>query len=124
MATVVERVGVLETKVENINEKIDDLKVDVKDMHDCLDRTRDLLDTKLDDMLVEYRVNRDKFSQQAELIHRENKAEHATLAGKIEELERQKKKLTMYAMIALAFAAGAGWFDKLNLPAITKFFGI
>ena len=41
LATVPERVSVLETKVDNIEEKLDDIKVDVKDMHDCLDRTRD-----------------------------------------------------------------------------------
>ena len=41
MASTTERLGVVETKVENLNEKLDDLKVDVKDMHDCLDKTRD-----------------------------------------------------------------------------------
>jgi hypothetical protein len=41
MATTIERLGVVETKVENLNEKLDDLKVDVKEMHDCLDKTRD-----------------------------------------------------------------------------------
>jgi len=51
-----ERVSVLETKVEAIDEKLDDLKVDVKDMHDCLDRTRDQVNEKLDTMLDEYRT--------------------------------------------------------------------
>jgi uncharacterized coiled-coil DUF342 family protein len=41
MATELERISIVEVKVENLNEKIDDLKVGVKDMHDCLDRTRD-----------------------------------------------------------------------------------
>ena len=50
MATTVERIGVVETKVENLNEKLDELKVDVKDMHDCLDKTRDGLLEKLDEM--------------------------------------------------------------------------
>lgn len=124
MATVVERVSVLETKVNHIDEKIDDLKADVKDMHDCLDRTRDVLDTKLDEMLVEYRINRDKFAAQAEQIHKENKTEHTALATKIQDLEKQKHKFVMYAMMAMAFAAGAGWFDKLNMPAIAKFLGL
>ena len=48
-----ERVGVLEAKLEYTNEKIDDLKVDVKDMHDCLDRTRDTVPEKLDNMMEE-----------------------------------------------------------------------
>ena len=33
-ASMPERVSVLETKVDNINEKVIDLKTDVKDMHD------------------------------------------------------------------------------------------
>ena len=40
MATTTERLGIVETKVENLGEKLDDIKVDVKEMHDCLDRTR------------------------------------------------------------------------------------
>ena len=41
LATLPERVAVVETKVSQIEEKIDDLKADVKEMHDCLDLTRD-----------------------------------------------------------------------------------
>jgi len=47
MATTAERLGVVETKVHNLDEKLDDLKVDVKDVHDCLDRTRDSLTGQL-----------------------------------------------------------------------------
>ncbi len=119
---VAERVSVLETKVENIDEKIDDLKVDVKDMHDCLDRTRDLLDAKLDEMLTEYKANRDKFYEHADRLHLEDAAAHATLAAKIESLEKQKHKFVMYAMVGLAFAAGAGWINQLDLNSIVKFF--
>ena len=50
MATTVERIGIVETKVENLNEKMDDLKVDVKEMHDCLDKTREGLTEKLEEM--------------------------------------------------------------------------
>ena len=50
MDTTIERLGVVETKVENLNEKLDDLKVDVKEMHDCLDKTRNGLTIKLDEM--------------------------------------------------------------------------
>jgi hypothetical protein len=41
LATLPERVGIVEAKLEYTNEKLDDLKADVRDMHDCLDRTRD-----------------------------------------------------------------------------------
>jgi len=50
LAMLPERVAIVETKVHAIEEKIDDLKCDVKDMHDCLDNTRDLLDKKLSEM--------------------------------------------------------------------------
>lgn len=50
MATTVERIGIVETKVENLSGKMDDLKVDVKEMHDCLDKTRDGLTEKLEEM--------------------------------------------------------------------------
>ena len=41
--TINSRVAVLETQVDSIDKKIDDLRADVKDMHDCLDKTRDLI---------------------------------------------------------------------------------
>ena len=50
MASAAERLGIVETKVANLDEKIDLLKVDVKDMHDCLDKTRDGIQEKLDKM--------------------------------------------------------------------------
>ena len=50
MATTAERIGVVETKVQNLDEKLDDLKVDVKEMHDCLDKTRNGLTDKLNEM--------------------------------------------------------------------------
>ena len=74
MATTVERLGIVETKVENLNGKLDDLKTDVKDMHDCLDQTRDSLIGKLDQM---YSASCDQ---------------HTELASKISELEKWKQK--------------------------------
>ena len=49
IAMLPERVAIVETKVHQIEEKLDDLKADVKEMHDCLDNTRDLLAEKLSD---------------------------------------------------------------------------
>jgi len=74
MATTTERLGIVETKVENLNGKLDDLKVDVKDMHDCLDKTRDSLAGKLDEM----------YSASCN--------QHTELATKISELEKWKQK--------------------------------
>jgi hypothetical protein len=124
LATVPERVIVLETKVDNIEEKLDDIKVDVKDMHDCLDRTRDEVIAQLHVMTDEYRTNATKYYEHANELNALQSAQHAELAGKIGELEKFKQKWMMYVMILLAFGAGTGWFDKLDIPHIIKFIGL
>lgn len=106
LATLPERVIVLETKVDNIEEKLVDLKADVKDMHDCLDQTRDGIMTQLEKM------------------HGESCAQHSELAGKVKDLEKMKNKVTMYLMAALAFAAGTGWLNSVSFPHLIKFFGL
>jgi chaperonin cofactor prefoldin len=101
-----ERVAIVETKVNQIEEKLDELKVGVKEMHDCLDNTRDLLDKKLCEMADQ------------------SNSQHADLYQKINELEKVKSKVTMYLMVGLAFAAGAGWINAINFPHILKFLGL
>lgn len=101
-----ERVSVLETKVEAIDEKLDDLKVDVKDVHDCLDRTRDQVNEKLDIMLAEYRSNRDKFYEHADELHKQQTAQHHELADKITDLEKFRAKWTY---LILGGVAVIGW---------------
>lgn len=124
MATQAERLAVVETKVDNIEGKVGEIKHDVKEMHDCLDRTRDLLDAKLESMLDEYRSNRTSFYTHADDLHKENKAEHAALAGKIAELEKSKHKFTLQFMIALSFMAGAGWIGHVDITKLLKFVGL
>ena len=87
MATTVERIGIVETKVENLNEKLDDLKVDVKEMHDCLDKTRDSLTEKLEEM----------YNASCE--------QHAELAQKLSGLEKIREK-TMWMVAGGVAAAG------------------
>lgn len=106
MATVAERVGVLETKVQHIDEKIDDLKIGVRDMHDCLDNTRDTL------------------TQTLAVMREESTKQHNELAGKVADVEKAKDKLMLYGMIGAAFVAGAGWSGAINFPMIVKFLGI
>jgi UDP-N-acetylmuramyl pentapeptide synthase len=74
MATTAERLGVVETKVHNLDEKLDDLKVDVKEMHDCLDKTRDGLTIKLDE------------------IYNASTTQHSALAKEISALKSQRDK--------------------------------
>ena len=91
MATTVQRLGVVETKVANLDEKLDEIKVDVKDMHDCLDKTRDSVMAKLDDM----------YGASCE--------QHSELAKKITELERFKQKwiyMTAGGIAVLGFLSG------------------
>jgi len=106
LATLPERVAVVETKVHQIEEKIDDLKIGVKDMHDCLDNTRDLLADKL------------------KAMSEESTKQHDELAGKIKELQSVKDKWVKYSLAAMAFAVGAGWINTMNLPHILKFLGL
>jgi CTP-dependent riboflavin kinase len=84
MATTVERVGIVETKIENLNEKMDNLKVDVKEMHDCLDNTRDTLTEKLKEM------------------HAASCVQHAELASKIGDLEKIRQKIVWMVAGAVA----------------------
>jgi chromosome segregation ATPase len=106
MATTSERVSVLETKVQHIDEKVDDIKADIKEVHECLDRTGDELKSQL------------------VLMHTESCNQHNELAGKIASLEKSKDKIMMYAVIFLAFAAGAGWVGNANLATLLKFIGL
>ena len=124
LAALPERVSVLETKVENINEKLIDLKADVKDMHDCLDNTRDLLADKLEKMQEEYRANSGRYFEHADKLHAEDVVTHEKMGNRISELEKVKNKYTMYAMAVLAFAAGTGWLNAVSFPHILKFLGI
>ena len=106
LAALPERVAVVEIKVEAINEKLSDIKRDVKEMHDCLDNTRELLSDKLKEM--------------AEASNNQ----HSELAAKIGDLEKVKNKWQQYVMVLLAFGAGTGWLGHVNAAQILKFIGL
>jgi uncharacterized coiled-coil protein SlyX len=124
LAILPERVSVLETKVENINEKLIELKFDVKEMHDCLDLTRDSVMAELSKMQAEYRENSTKYFEHAEKLHAADSVIHDKMDARLDELEKVKNKITMYIMIALAFAAGTGWLNSVSFPHILKFLGL
>ena len=100
MATSQERIGVLETKVEGINEKIDTLKSDVKEMHDCLDKTRDSVMAKLEDM----------YGASCE--------QHSQLASKITELEKFRQK---WIYMTAGGVAVLGWVSG-HMDLVAKMF--
>jgi lipid II:glycine glycyltransferase (peptidoglycan interpeptide bridge formation enzyme) len=96
MATTVERLGIVETKVENLNEKMDNLKIDVKEMHDCLDKTRDDIKEQLKEMY------------DASCI------QHAALSKEISAIKTQRDKLIWtFAGVVAAGGFFAGHADKL-----------
>lgn len=100
MTTTAERLGIVETKVLGLDEKIDDLKVDVKDVHDCLDKTRDDL------------------TEQLKTMYDASCSQHSALAKEIGALKSQRDKwvwLTAGGLAALGWASG-------HTEIITKFF--
>jgi chromosome segregation ATPase len=65
-------IAVLQVQFRNLDEKIDEIKVEVKDLHDCLDRNMD--ETKI--ILKEFQES--------------NKKSHDELAEKISGIEKIK----------------------------------
>jgi len=124
LAMLPERVAVVETKVDSMIVCIDEVKGDVKDMHDCLDRTRDEVLLELKEMQKAYWDNAKKYYEHADDLNLQQTAQHDELAGKIKDLQQLKEKWVKYAMAALAFAAGSGWVHAANLPQILKFLGL
>ena len=124
LATLPERVAVVETKVDSMIVCIDEIKSDVKDMHDCLDRTRDEVLLELKEMQKAYWDNAKKYYEHADDLNLQQTAQHDELAGKIKELQSVKDKWVKYSLAAMAFAVGAGWINALNLPTILKFLGL
>ena len=131
LATLPERVAVVETKInamidciESIKESQKDIRGDVKDVHDCLDNTRELLADKLEKMQDEYRINSVKYFEHAEKLHAADGVIHDVMDERLNKLEKLKNKWTMYVMAALAFAAGTGWLNSVQFPHVLKFLGL
>ena len=96
MATTSERIGIVETKVENLSEKMDVLREDVKEMHDCLDKTRDDL------------------KEQLKSMYDASCSQHAELAAKINGLEKIRER-TMWMVAGAVAVMGifSGHLDKI-----------
>jgi len=95
-ASPAERLGIVETKIINIEEKIDNLKVDVKDMHDCLDKTRDGIQEKLDKM----------FEASCE--------QHASLGKELKELKKERDRVVFtFSGIVIAATLLSTHLDKV-----------
>lgn len=85
------RIAVLETKVENISSDVSEIKDNVKDLHDCVDRTREELKLKLDES---FRLSTDQ---------------HKELSAEIKSIKDFKNRWTWTfagALAALGWASG------------------
>jgi len=100
MATTAERLGIVETKVHTLDEKLDDLKIDVKDVHDCLDKTRDDL------------------TEQLKTMYDASCTQHSALAKEINALKSQRDKWVWLSAGALA---AFGWVSG-HMEIFTKIF--
>lgn len=100
LSTLPERVSVVEIKVENLSEKIDDIKSDIKQVHDCLDKTGEELKAALKE------------------IHEQASDQHGALAAKISDLEKFRMKGTYMVLGGLAVL---GWVSG-HIDTITKLF--
>jgi hypothetical protein len=92
MATVSERVSVLETKVDNFSEKLDEVKEDVKESHTDI-------------------------KSQLKTMYDASCTQHAELATKIKELEGFRMKWTY---MILGGVAVLGWVSG-HMDKITAF---
>ena len=92
MATVAERVSVLETKVDNFGEKIDEVKLDVKEGHTDI-------------------------KQQLKTMYDASCTQHAELATKIKDLEGFKMK---WSYMVLGGLAVLGWVSG-HIDSISAF---
>lgn len=109
MATIEERVGVVETKVEFLGEKIDDLKTDVKNVHGAINQISDDMDKKLDKMLDTYKTNRDDYYERLEENKEQAKNDNSKVLEKLNNLENFKNKwayIITGAAVVLGFVAG------------------
>ena len=95
MATTVERLGIVETKVANLDEKIDEIKVDVNQLGSGIN-------SRLDQM---YDASCTQHAELAKSI----KCTHTELDAKISELQQFKQKwmyLVLGGIAVLGFVSG------------------
>ncbi len=92
MATTAERLGIVETKVANLDEKIDHLQVDIKSNHDDI-------------------------KTQLKTMYDASCTQHAELATKIKDLEGFKMKWTY---MVLGGVAVLGWVSG-HIDSISAF---
>jgi DNA-binding transcriptional regulator YiaG len=60
--TLNSRVAVLETRVEAISVKLDEVRADIKEVHVCLHKTRELILDQIENLRTQENTQHDKFN--------------------------------------------------------------
>jgi len=105
MPTTEERLGVVETKVAHLNEKVDDIKEDVKETKQSIASNHLAMMKKLDDMELKYEQNRDIFYDKLDRRKEEQDKAQSELKKKINDLQDFKMKW-VYIISGVAIAIG------------------
>jgi uncharacterized membrane protein len=106
MPTTEERLGVVETKVEHLNEKVDDIKQNIKDANTNIKENHVILMKKLEDMDRKYEINRDAYYEKLEENKQDEEKAHKAMNQKIDNLEQFKMK---WIYIVTGAAIIIGW---------------
>ena len=100
-------VAVLQVQYSHLNEKVDEIKADLKDFRDHIDNHMAAINTAIKD-------SKDHFEETLTALQLENKKQHGELEKKVSALEKWRWML----MAAGVFAGAIGW------PALSKLFGM
>lgn len=100
-------VAVLQVQYGHLNEKVDDIKSDLKDLTAHIDNHMSAINTAIKD-------SKDHFEETLTALQLENKKQHGELEKKVSALEKWRWML----MGAGVFAGAIGW------PALSKLFGM
>lgn len=66
--TLNSRVAVLETKVEAVSIKIDEVRSDIKEVHECLHRNRELILSKIDQLREQDNTQHERFNKRLTVL--------------------------------------------------------
>lgn len=100
-------IAVLQVQYSHLNEKVDDIKTDLKDF-------RDHVDTHMSNINTAIENSKDHFEETLATLQLENKQQHSALEKKVSALEKWR-----WMLMGAGVLAGA-----LGLPVIEKIFGI
>lgn len=100
--SIIERVAVVETKQDAMIACIEEIKINVKDLHDCLDNTRDDIMEKLEHMFKESAI------------------QHDEIAKKVSSIEKLKDKWAYAVMGVVAFVGWASGHTDLLLKVVGR----